>query len=214
MPHIRLALIDDHQMWLQALAALLSDVEEVEVVGAADSGRQGLELCRREKPDQVLLDLRMPDMDGLEVLSHLLAEQPEIKVIFLTEHDDPFFIQEGLAKGVKGYVLKGSSKKYLLRAFREVQAGHYFFDPIVLDRLVSRLISQPEGGRYDGDCPLTRREREILALIAEGKSTAEIADILCIAPATVESHRKNIYSKLDVKNAVEAVNRGRESGCV
>ena len=212
---IRVALVDDHKMWLEALTVLLSEMEDVEVVGVAVGGRDGIELCRREKPDQLLLDLRMPDMDGLEVMGLLLAEQPDIKVIFLTEHEDPFFIQEGLAKGVKGYVLKSSSKEYLARAFHEVQAGHYFFDPTILERLVSRLISQPEAMvGFDGDCPLTRREKEVLALIAEGKSNAELADILCISVATVESHRKNIYSKLEVKNAIEAVNKGRELNCI
>ncbi|MCO6480351.1 MAG: response regulator transcription factor [Phaeodactylibacter sp.] len=212
---IRVILVDDHKMWLEALSVLLSDIQGVEVVGVAASGGEGLEVCRREKPDQVLLDLRMPDMDGLEVMEQLLAEQPEVKIIFLTEHDDPFYIQEGLAKGVRGYVLKSSPKEYLARAFHEVQAGHYFFDPDILDRLVNRLISQAEViVDFDGDCPLTSREKEVLALMAEGKSNAGIAGILCISVATVESHRKNIYSKFDVKNAVEAINKGRELNCI
>lgn len=212
---IRIALIDDHKMWLEALTALLSGVEEVEVVGVAAGGREGLELCLREQPSQVLLDLRMPDMDGMEVLERLLGRQPDAKVIFLTERDDPSFIMEGLAKGIKGYVLKGSSKEDLTRAFREVEAGHYFFDPQVLTRLVLLLLERPQVALgTSGDCPLTPREKEVLALIAEGKSTAEIAEMLCIAINTVDSHRKNIFSKLDAKNAVEAVNKGRELHCI
>ncbi|MCO6489586.1 MAG: response regulator transcription factor [Phaeodactylibacter sp.] len=212
---IRIALIDDQQMWLEALTALLSGMSEVEVAGVATGGRAGLELCLREKPDQVLLDLRMPDMDGLEVLERLLDRQPEARVVFLTAHDDPFFIQEGLAKGVKGYVLKGSSKEYLARAFQEVQAGHYFFDPPILARLVSLLVERPEAILKNNEgCPLTTREREVLSLIAEGKTTAGIADMLCIAVNTVDSHRKNIFSKLDVKNAVEAANKGRNLNCI
>lgn len=212
---IRIAIVDDQQMWLEALTALLSGLPKIKIVGVATGGQEGLDLCLREKPSQVLLDLRMPGMDGLQVLEALAVRQPSTKVIFLTGHDDPVSILDGLTKGVRGYILKGSSQAYLSRAFEEVEAGHYFFDPPVLTRLVKLLIERPQLAlETTTDCPLTTREKEVLSLLAEGKTTSKIADLLCIAPNTVDSHRKNIFSKLDANNVIEAVNRGRENQCI
>lgn len=214
-PPIRLLLVDDQQMWLEALPALLSSAEEVEIVGLASGGVEALRLCSQEKPDLVLLDMAMPDMDGLETLGKLLALQAGIKVLFLTTYDDVSLIMEGLVGGAQGVVLKGSSKSELLRAIKQVHEGNYYCDPQVFGKIVEYFRQHGKLKlRADTTCPLTSREREVLALKAQGKTNKDIAEELFLSEHTVNTHMKNVLSKLDAKNTVEAIDKGRQAGCL
>jgi len=216
-PPIRILLVDDQQMWLEALPALLSSTEELKIVGLATGGEEAVRLCEQEKPELVLLDMAMPDMDGLEALGKLLALQAGIKVLFLTTYDDVSLIMDGLVGGALGVVLKGSSKSELLRAIKQVHLGNYYCDPQVFGKIVEYFRQHGKLKlklRADTSCPLTSREREVLSLKAEGKTNKDIAEALFLSEHTVNTHMKNVLSKLESKNTVEAIDKGRQAGCL
>ncbi len=204
---IRILIVDDQQMWLEALTALLSTIDGLEVSGKVTDGEKALEFCKLNQPDLILLDLGLTGMDGFETLEKLMQQNGELNVIMLTVHEDYASIQESMQKGARGYVLKISSKEELEEAIRVVHSGKRYFDARVRD-IITDSMTGPV--KKQGPSPLTPRETEVLSLLAAGKTSGDLARELYLSINTIETHRKNILAKLNAKNIVEAIQMGKD----
>ena len=212
---IRVVLVDDQNLIRQGVRSLLELAGDVAVVAEASDGEEGMAVIRRERPDVVLLDLRMPRKDGVEVLRTLQAEGALPPTIILTTFDDDAALLEAVRAGAKGYLLKDVSLEHLTAAIRDVAAGGTVIRPVVTERVLRGL----EHIRRDFDAlsppdPLTRREIEILRLMAGGYSNREIADALGTAEGTVKNHASSILSKLGVRDRTRAVLKALEIGYI
>lgn len=192
MNPITLFIVDDHQMVIDGLAALLADEPNISVIGTALNGKELQELLPSTQPDIILLDISMPVMDGKKASRWIKANFPQVKIIILTMHQDLRNIQTLLRIGVNGYLLKGSGKDVLVKAIETVAKGKTFHDDDVFDIIIGG--EDPPGGNPDM-FRLTPREMEIVCLISKGLRSQDIAEKLFISPQTVLSHRKNILSK-------------------
>lgn len=213
---IRVGIVDDQQLFLDGISALLAVCPEVEVIGIAANGAQALDICQLHLPDILLLDMAMPGQDGLEVLVQVRQHWPQIKVVMLTVHDDYGSVQECLQKGAMGYILKISGKDELLRAITDVHNGRRHLDPQVLDVLISPpdAKSAPHFAQHPPQSLLSQREQEILSLMAHGKTSEQISTELYISVNTVDTHRKNILAKLEAHNIAEAVRIAIKRGLI
>jgi DNA-binding NarL/FixJ family response regulator len=198
----RVLLVDDHELVRQGIAAMLHSATDIAVVGEARSGREALEVARRELPDVVLMDVKMPDMDGLEATRKIKEERARTAVIMLTMHDNPSYLRDAVRAGAAGYLLKDVSKDELVDAIRQVATGGAFIESQMLRGMLSEM--KPASGPTGAGKNLTKREREILALVAEGMSNREIADRLVLSPETVKSHVAAILEKLNVSDRTQA----------
>jgi two-component system, NarL family, response regulator len=194
-PPIRVLIVDDHPFMRQGLAAVLDYKPDMLVVGQACNGREALDLFRQHQPDVTLMDLRMPEMGGVEAIAAIVAEFINAHLIVLTTYDGDEDIYRGLRAGAKGYVLKDAEPEELLAAIRAVHAGQQYIPPAVGAKLAERMGS-PE---------LSDRELEVLNQMAMGKSNLEISATLSIAEGTVKFHVKNILSKLGVSDRTQAM---------
>jgi two-component system response regulator NreC len=194
----RIILADDHQIMRDGLKALLEKHTSMEVIGEAENGIQTLELTRQKKPDVVIMDIAMPDMNGIEVTRQLKAEMPDLKIIALSMHADRRFVTEILKAGASAYVLKQSAFDDLVKAIRAVVVGRRFLSADILETVVEDYVSQLSKSEYEAYRQLSDRERQVLQLLAEGNSTKEIAFKLHVSVKTIESHRQNIMNKLDI----------------
>jgi two-component system, NarL family, response regulator LiaR len=197
-------LVDDHELVRQGIAAMLNAASDLQVVGEARSGREALEVARRELPDVVLMDVKMPDMDGLEATRKLKEERSRTAVIMLTMHDNPSYLRDAVRAGAAGYLLKDVSKDELVDAIRQVATGGAFIESQMLKGMLSEMKPGSAGAQTGVGKNLTKREREILALVAEGMSNREIADKLVLSPETVKSHVAAILEKLNVSDRTQA----------
>lgn len=215
---VGVAIVDDQQLFLDGISALLSACPELEVTATAKSGAQALLLFEERCPEIVLLDLSMPDRDGMDVLVDIGAQFPKVKVILLTVHDDLPSIQECLRRGAMGYVLKINGKDELLHAILEVAGGRKYLDPKALDTLIGSRKELPTKGQKtftDADSGLlSQREREVLLLISEGRTSEDIARHLFLSVNTIDTHRKNIISKLNARNITDAVRMALQKGMI
>jgi two-component system response regulator NreC len=218
MGPIRLLLVDDHAVVRAGLRMLLSADPEMEIAGEAENGAQALRLVREVAPDVVLMDISMPDMNGIEATRRIKELCPDVAVLALTMHEDDQYFFEMLAAGASGYVPKRAAPNDLLSAIRAVRNGGVFLFPSLARVLVSdylqRAGQQGDAGRPFDTLPVTEREREVLALIAEGRSNQEIADQLVISIKTVNRHRENIMAKLNLHSRVELVRYAIEKGLI
>ena len=194
---IKVAIADDHSLVRQGLRRYLDMADGIEVVGEAADGKELLELVGAETPDIALIDIRMPEMDGLEAAREIRDRWPDIGVIMLTAYDDRQFVVEAVRSGARGYVLKGSPPEDLLRAIRTVQDGKPFVDPSLSPALLMNQVGP--------DAPLSEREREILQLLAEGLHTEEVARRIGLSTETVKSDTKRAILKLEADTRVHAV---------
>jgi len=206
---IRVLLADDHRIFRDGIASMLKDVEDIETVAMASNGHETLELIARESPDVVILDLSMPEMNGFEVLKLLKETDKKPSVVILSMHTDGAWIAEAIALDAKGYICKEDTEKgELLEAIRMVATGNTYFGPAVQrtmhEQSVAVLASNPANGE-PGLEVLSRRETEILRMVLEGMSNKEIADGSFVSIRTVETHKNNIMTKLNLKNTVELV---------
>ena len=211
MEKINIVIADDHKLFRKGIIALLEDFDFVNDIHEAENGKELLTVLKgmEKLPDLILLDLRMPEMDGVEAHQNIRKLYPEIKVIILTMEDDEQFILHLISEGVNGYLLKNTGKSQLIKSIRAVHHGEIVVDPKIAERYYQRL-SQPEKVSFLPE--LTRREKEILQLISQEKTTAEIAQSLFVSLNTVEYHRKNLLVKFGAKNSVGLIKEALQKG--
>jgi DNA-binding NarL/FixJ family response regulator len=200
---VKLLLADDHQLLIDGLRPLLEQQEFIETVDIAKNGLEAIDRAAACKPDVILLDISMPGLNGIDAARRILHDLPDTKIIMLSMHADRRFVQESLGAGVRGYILKESAVAEVIRAIRAVLGGEYYFSAPVQDQALREYITMLKEGRNAPPSPLSQREREVLQLIAEGKSTKEAAAILSVSVKTIESHRKQIMDKLDLHSVAE-----------
>jgi len=200
---IRIVLADDHAVLREGLRSLLSLQEDIEVIGEASDGQAALEMVNRLQPDVVVMDIAMPVMDGLEATRRLKQAHPETRALILSQHDNREYILSALQAGASGYVLKKSGGAEVAAAIRGIFREGAFLPPAIARQVMDRYIKQPPD--QSGRVRLTEREKQVLSLIAEGKSTREIAEQLCLSVKTVMAHRTNIMDKLDIHSRAELV---------
>ena len=216
-PKIRILLVDDQTMFRQGMRMLLSSQPDFEIVGEAADGEDALAKAARLNPQVVLMDLRMPVLDGAAATRRLHAVHPEMRVIVLTTFDEDEAIFDGLRAGATGYLLKDAPTDKLYEAIRAASRGESFLQPSVAARVVAefaRLSEQPPAGNQSLPEPLSTRELEILRLLANGSTNKEIAAQLVLAEGTVKNHVTNILTKLDVTDRTRAALRARELGLI
>jgi DNA-binding NarL/FixJ family response regulator len=211
---VRVLIVDDDGLMRAGLRGVLSSDEGIEVVGEAGDGRDALYRARLLEPDVVLMDVRMPDLDGITATRELLAASPDIRVVVLTTFEQDDYIFGALSAGASGFLLKRSKPEDLITAIHTVAAGDALLSPSVTSRVIERMAHDPvpDQERDERLDDLTSREREVLELIARGLSNAEIADELTIEASTVKTHVKNVLSKLGVRDRLQAVIFAYESG--
>ena len=201
MAKIRILVADDHTLIRRGIVGLLNTQPDMEVVDEAGTGREAVAKAVAGSPDVVLMDIGMPDLNGLSATPMIKKQLPQVQVLILTMHDREDYLFQALRAGASGYVLKGADTQDLLTAVRSVSSGGVYLFPPVAKELLKDYLRRIEGGEdlasYDG---LTEREREILQLIAEGRTATQIGEALHISPHTVQSHRDNIMAKLDLHN--------------
>ena len=206
MKSIRILLADDHNVVRDGLRALLEHEADMTVVAEAADGRESVRLAEEQSPDVVVMDLAMPNMNGIEATRRIVAANPRAAVVILSMHQDESYVLGSLNAGAKGYLLKDSMRKEVIDAIRAVHQGRSF-----VTRKVSRLLQEDYVSRLqnrnlqDSYDLLTSREREILQLIAEGRTNKEVAGVLNISPTTVETHRTHILRKLDLHSVPELI---------
>ena len=201
---IRVLIVDDHSVVRRGLAAIIDMEEDAIVVGQAGDGAEAIELWRNLHPDVVLMDLRMPGVDGVEAIRRIRAEDGEAGIIVLTTFDHDEDIYAGLRAGAKAYLLKDVEPEELFRCIRAVHAGEAYLQPKVAAKLAQRVQEEP----------LTEREEQILKLLAQGKSNRAIGEVLHITESTVKSHMKSLFVKLDVTSRAEAISLAARRGLV
>ncbi len=201
---IRVLIVDDHSVVRRGIAAIIDMEDDAIVVGQAGDGAEAIDLWRKLQPDVVLMDLRMPGLDGVEAIRRIRAEDAEAGIIVLTTFDHDEDIYAGLRAGAKAYLLKDVEPEELFRCIRAVHAGEAYLQPKVAAKLAQRVQEEP----------LTEREEQILKLLAEGKSNRAIGEVLHITESTVKSHMKSLFVKLDVTSRAEAISLAARRGLV
>jgi DNA-binding NarL/FixJ family response regulator len=217
MGPVRVMLVDDQRLVRESLGTLLTLLEGVELVAAAADGEEALVLSEQHRPDVVLMDLRMPRLDGIEATRRLHERQPEVRVIALTTYADDESVLGALRAGARGYITKDASSERIHEAILAVAAGEAVLDPAVQHHVVAALANEQPGEPGDaGSCDLpdglTPREAEVLALIAEGLTNAEIADRLTVTRTTVKSHINHLFTKAGLRDRAQAVNYAYRTG--
>lgn len=214
-PKLRLLLADDHVVVRSGLRMLLQAREDIEIVGEAENGREAVEKVRALQPDVVLMDVQMPDMNGIDATRRIKEVSPRTAVLALTMHEDDHYFFEMLHAGASGYVPKRAAPDELVKAIHTVSQGNVFLYPSLATRLVQDYLQRAEAG----DQPLvqddlTPRELEVLTLIAEGLTNAEIADRLVISVKTVDRHRENLMRKLNLHHRIDLVKYALKMGLI
>jgi len=200
---ISIILVDDHAIMRDGLRHLLDQESDIEVVGEADNGRSAVKLVQEQKPDIVIMDIAMPDMNGIEATRQIKTDNSDIKVIALSMHSERQIVVGVFRAGASGYLLKDSSSLELVDAIRTIHLGRKYLSEKISDIVLQEISDVKKDTGDIGVDVLTNRECEILQLISEGNSTKKIADVLFISPKTVESHRANIMEKLNIHNIPE-----------
>ncbi|MCX2950122.1 response regulator [Lentzea sp. NEAU-D7] len=213
---IRVVVVDDQEMVREGFSALLDSQEDIEVIGSAGNGVQGVALARTVRPDVVLMDIRMPEMDGLTATRLLLNGSDDLKVLVLTTFDLDDYVYEALQAGASGFLLKHAPARELLNAVRVVAAGEALLAPSITKRLIEDFVRSRRSDRVRPAqlSVLTERETEILVLIAQGLSNTEIAAHLVLAEQTVKTHVSRVLTKLGLRDRAQAVIAAYESGLV
>jgi DNA-binding NarL/FixJ family response regulator len=209
---LRVLLVDDHEEFRAGLAALLAAADGCEVVGSAADGRTAVAMALDLQPDVILMDLHMPQLNGIEATARIVQSSPHISVVVLTMMEDDDSVFAAVRAGARGYLLKGARRQEIVRAIQSVGAGEVIFGPGVADRVMtyfSTVRLQPTAEAFPD---LTDREREVLGQIAQGRENAEIARALGLSVKTVRNHASNIFAKLQVAHRAQAIVRAREAG--
>jgi two-component system response regulator DegU len=216
--NVRIIIADDHQLFREGVKRIINMEQDMEVIGECGDGIQVVELCNENTPDVVLMDINMPLENGVVATERLKLIFPDVKVIILSIHDDESYVFETLRKGATGYLLKDMEAESLINAIRSVVAGHAYIHPKVTGKLINQLRrmtyldevgvvgpSQAVKYAHNDNSPLTKREAEVLRLMAEGKSNKSIGEFLFISEKTVKNHVSSILQKLEVDDRTQAV---------
>jgi len=211
MSKINIVLADDHVLVRKGIRSMLELDTDIKVIGEAGNGKEALELAKQLKPDILVLDIRMPEMNGLEAAAQLGEHAPGTRAVILSMHDSEEYVVQALQSGAYGYLLKDTDKEEFIRALRQIQSGNKYFSGAVSHVLANQLLNArpylnprtPVEDVYH----LTRREKEILRMVIDGKHNKEIAELLGKSLRTIETHRFNIMKKLGVNNAIDMVNK-------
>jgi len=213
MPKIRVLIVDDHTILREGIRALLSAHGDIEVVGEAGGGREGIQKALELKPDIVLMDIAMPDLGGLEATLEIRKLRPESRVLILTQYDNREYVFPILKAGAAGYIIKKAAASELVGAIRAVHEGGSFLHPSVAKAVVEEYVRGAEAAR-EGYGSLSDRETQVLKLVAEGHSNKEIADLLSLSVKTVMTHRANVMEKLGIHNRTELVKYAIRQGLI
>jgi two-component system, NarL family, response regulator NreC len=214
---VKVLLVDDHAILREGVHALLAREPDITVVGEAGDGQEALEKVPRLRPDVVIMDIVMPRMNGLEATRLIRARYPRVRVLILSMYDDHEYVVQIIQAGASGYVLKRVVTEDLVRAIHEVHAGESFLYPPIAAKLIGdylRVTGGEPGGNSGAGEVITAREREVLRLIADGRSNQEIAERLGLSRKTVDSHRANAMRKLDLHNVTEVVKYAIRTGMI
>lgn len=211
---IRVVLADDHVFVRDGIKSLLENEANIEVVGEATDGLEALKIVETEQPDLLILDIRMPNLTGIEVVEKLRSQNNLVKIVMLSMHESEEYVLKSIRAGADGYLLKGSSKEEFLKAVHTVANGGKYFSgdisSILIGQLSNPVTSLEAKQFFDEDLMITKREKEILKLLLSGKGNKEIAEALDISKRTAEVHRFNLMKKLKVKNLMELSNKANE----
>jgi DNA-binding NarL/FixJ family response regulator len=210
---IRVLLADDHRLVRAGVRSLLEEIPNVEVVAEAGDGREALELVRQFNPNIAMVDVAMKGLNGIEVADRLAKEHPHVKVLILSMHTNEEYVIRALKNGAAGYLIKDAATEELRLALRAVSKGETYLSPVISKSVIDNLIALSEGKSEPTDV-LTPRQREILQLIAEGKSTKEIAAVLGVSVKTVETHRTQLMNRLDIHDIAGLVRYAVRTGLV
>ena len=215
MKKIRVLIADDHSIVRDGLQQLLKNRQDMEVAGEAEDGHQALERAKALRPDVVLLDIAMPRLSGIEVIGLIRSAVPDSQVVVLSMHAKETYVQQALAAGALGYVLKASPSQDILDAIKAAQRGEYFLSSRLQAEVIGKYLkaqqSVPSVRSYD---LLSEREQQVFRLVAQGRSTNQIADILCVSPKTVEKHRTSLMNKLNVHDRLDLLKYAIKIGIV
>ncbi len=213
----RILIVDDHPLFREGIKAIIAQNNTYEVIGETGTGRQGLELARKLKPDLVLVDISLPDQNGIELVCDILRLSTNTRIMIVSIHSKLDYIVRAFQAGAAGYLIKESAPEKLLEGMNHIFKGDYFMDTAVSHKVVKKLIGLPAGEKlvpgsdYD---TLTRREQEVMVHLVEGLSSNQVADKLFISPKTVENHRSNIMRKLNLHSTLELVRYAAKIGLI
>jgi DNA-binding NarL/FixJ family response regulator len=209
---MRILLVEDHPMFRDGLARMLESVEEFEVVGAAVTGEEAVQLAQQLRPNIILMDLNLPKMSGIEATKQIIQKQPETGILVLTMYDDDSSVFAAMRAGARGYLLKEANRNEIVRAIQAVGDGEAIFSPSIARRMMYYFEAKSKQVQVDVFPQLTEREREVLNHIARGENNAEIASVLGLNQKTVRNHVSNILSKLHASDRAHAIIMAREAG--
>ncbi|KXK46093.1 MAG: response regulator [Chlorobi bacterium OLB5] len=217
MKTTKILIVDDHEVVRDGLRNILTSLENISIAGEAGNGEEAVKMYSSLKPDLVIMDISMPGMNGIEATRVIKEKDPDARILILTMHDNQEYLNQIIRSGAKGFILKNTDKEELLDAVKTVASGDNFFSKDISKLIIDNYIrTAKETEKNDGfkEVPLTKREIEILKLIASGYSNQEIANILYISYNTVDTHRKNIMHKLSIKNTAGLVRYAIEKGLI
>jgi DNA-binding NarL/FixJ family response regulator len=212
MEPLRILIADDHPLFRHGIREFLNLSPDIQVVGEAMSGEEAMNQAEALDPDLILMDVNMPGVNGVEATRRILHTSPHIRILIVTMFEDDATVFAAMRAGARGYILKDAEKENILRAIQAVATGEAIFSPTIATRLIEFFSTQSSTLPKDIFPSLTERERQILQLIARGKSNAEIARELSLSPKTVYNYVSNILSKLQVADRAQAIIRAREAG--
>lgn len=212
---IEVMLVDDHEIVRRGISSILSKEPDIKVIAEASNGKDAVRIAREKSPDVVIMDISLPDLNGLDASCHILKENKKIKILVLSMHENRGFIEKSLSYGIKGYILKDSATDEIAHAIREVYGGRYFLSPKISTFVIhDYAIRKKKSIELRSVSILTAREREVLQLIAEGKHNKEIAKKLKLSLKTILVHRNNIMQKLDIHNQAQLIRFALKEGIV